>query len=138
MFKVNNKNIRTTSITSFWCFLLVLTLEMFHNFFKSFYCQLCKKFLKRQKTGSNYPPTSFLFEHSDIWSKWYKWSVNSKAISRTYTFESPLFASSTKLLGFVVPSKVSCFVTTRLDFKLHSKLGFVVLQRTNIILKQLI
>ena len=39
MFQVNNKNTRTTLLTSFWCFFL-LNLNMFHNFFYCVYCWL--------------------------------------------------------------------------------------------------
>ena len=37
MLKVNHKNTRTMSMTSFWCFLL-LTFNIFHTFFYCFYC----------------------------------------------------------------------------------------------------
>ena len=39
MFKVNNKNTKTTSMTSFWGFLLI-TLYKFHTFFCCLYCWL--------------------------------------------------------------------------------------------------
>ena len=54
MFKVNNKNTRTTSITSLWCFFW-LALNIYHTFFECFY---------RWRWTSKYQLGSYLLKNS--------------------------------------------------------------------------